>query len=175
MKIVETGVATLLFMRIRKSDKHFSIAKSKRRQLVLIYATEDIHTTCSIKLPQVNWSSAIRIEDVTEEIAKTIIRDRGGKIFDYDPKHYASYEDFTLSDHPFDSRFFDNATESFQSLLKANDIYIVNPYEKPATCCSGRDCGCMGFPYNYHSHEELDKYYESEENTGNWIMLIKQK
>lgn len=32
---------------------------------------------------------------------------------------------------------------------------------EPKTCCSGRECGCMGMPYNYSSQEELDEYFEA--------------
>lgn len=35
-------------------------------------------------------------------------------------------------------------------------------WEAPKTCCSGRECGCMGQPVNYYSSEEIDKYYELE-------------
>lgn len=38
-----------------------------------------------------------------------------------------------------------------------------NIFEEPKLCCSGRECGCMGMPYNYSSHEELEEYYEAEE------------
>lgn len=36
-------------------------------------------------------------------------------------------------------------------------------WEAPKTCCSGRECGCMGQPINYFSREHLDKYYDLEE------------
>lgn len=38
-----------------------------------------------------------------------------------------------------------------------NDV----PMEEPKICCSGRDCGCMGFPYNYSSEEELQEYQQA--------------
>ena len=36
--------------------------------------------------------------------------------------------------------------------------------EEPKTCCSGRDCGCMGMPYNYSSKVELDEYTTALDN-----------
>lgn len=39
-----------------------------------------------------------------------------------------------------------------------------NVLEEPKICCSGRDCGCMGMPYNYISTEELEEYYQAEES-----------
>ena len=36
-----------------------------------------------------------------------------------------------------------------------------NIMDEPKTCCSGRECGCMGMPYNYFSREELNGYEEA--------------
>lgn len=37
-----------------------------------------------------------------------------------------------------------------------------NVLEEPRTCCSSRECGCMGMPYNYDSQEGIDKYFEAK-------------
>lgn len=164
MKIVETGVATLLFV---KTVKGLVKTKVVNDRLFLLINDDPVswHEE-RVNLPPGNWSDAVCVEDVTEEIAKNIIPDRGGKIFDHDQNHYHVYEDYKFSDHPFHSNFFDKAFESFQSLLKANEIYTVNPYgrDKPFNC--GR--------YAY-ANIEYDQWQAAEENTGNWMMLIKQK
>lgn len=52
-----------------------------------------------------------------------------------------------------------------------------NVLEEPKTCCSGRECGCMGMPYNYSSNEELDDYLEAEKSVlfEGWKIIHQDK
>lgn len=159
IKEINTGKARLLFVKAPDGE-----IPCHTYENTLSLRDGKSGTLCNaIELPPGNWSDPVRVEEVTEEIAKGIISDKGGKIFDYDPKHYHSYEDYTLVDHPFDSRFFDNAIESFQSLLKANDIYTVNPYPCPYT---------FGTMSEEMFTEKQRQHNSGKENTGNWVMLI---
>ena len=113
--------------------------------------------------------------EVTEEQANMIVDSE--KIFpDENTKTYLwSYLDYKgVVNIPY---WYANALDSFKSLMEHLQVYEVNPFPEPLICCSGSvqsECGCMGFPYNYSSQEELNCYYEANERTGKWVVLFKE-
>lgn len=84
----------------------------------------------SVVIPQGNWKGK-HFKEMSEEECAGLVRQYGGKIFDYDPKYYSSYPDYEFTNHPFESKFFDTAIESGHSLLKSQGILLVNPHEHP--------------------------------------------
>ena len=82
-------------------------------------------------------------------------------------------EEFTESHKVISST---NKNKSFRSLLQSNGLFFENPIGKAESCCSGRDCGCMGQPINFSCKEEFEEWesYESKLIKGK-LIILKQK
>jgi hypothetical protein len=66
------------------------------------------------------------------------------------------------------------ASQSFRSLLTSKGIHFVNPYGELQYCCSGSDCGCMGFPINFSCKEEYEEYQTIENALVKKIVIIQK-
>jgi hypothetical protein len=79
------------------------------------------------------------------------------------------YEDYELFRGHLQN-YFDTATESGLSLLRANRVYAENPYEKPKFTPA-----YVGhFASSDYSFQQLEKQYNrAQESTGKWIILRK--
>lgn len=126
------------------------------------YKAEGMRNPKCFDLPEGNWSILGFSQDLKEEDWKRVVADYGGKLFDYDPKEYPSYTDYETIDHPFDSKFFDNATESGCSLLKSKGLYVENPHKHPIYM------GTMGDSV----FSELESKWQSAQLISNPLILI---
>lgn len=158
-KIISTGKARLLFVKLPEGE-----IPCHTYENTLSLRDSKSGTLCNaIGLPPGKWSDPVRVEEVTEEMAYEVVRSFG-------QHNYRDYTAFLA---------LPTALKSFQSLLKANEIYTVNPYndfECPNQWCEN---GYIDQGYNEkwrcnYCQENEDKHDEAQENTGSWIMLVEK-
>lgn len=89
---------------------------------------------------------------LTEDQAKEIVKyiDKGSHV-------YSGYLNYTN-----ENRIFNTALRSFESLLKREGIYMVNPYEKITAIT------------NQHEHLKLRKWVNAEQNRWQKIVILKK-
>lgn len=97
---------------------------------------------------------------MTEEDYRSLISDEDGGISIY--KHPKAYL-VSYSRHK----------NAFKDLIEKEGYYwLENPLGELQTCCSGRDCGCMGMPVNVSSREEMNEVLEAESRTLKYPIIF---
>lgn len=133
MKIISTGAADILLLDLPEGSRELKVFNDEKPYLSFFEG----HTTPRIYLPEGYNYTILDVSDkMTEEQWQSILPNYGGKIFDYDLKHYNSYPDYEFANHPFESKFFGTAIESGHSLLKSQGILLENPFgdKRPKDC-----------------------------------------
>lgn len=107
------------------------------------------------------WQILNTASKLTEEQAKEIVEYGIGYYRDYSAKE-------------FNLMCFDTALESFKSLMTAEGIYTENPYgDKPGYIEENGQFDANEI--EYLNQEARIKWQQAEENTGEWLILIKNK
>lgn len=149
IKTINTGVAELVLVKSDPSKKSFKSRKffveNQNGYSLLIEKKID----CKVVVCRLEGSYELLgiAHGLSEEVWKTIVDVNAG-LGKY--KDYVS--DFNIG--------FDTATESGLSLLRANEIFDVNPYEDQQFV--------MAFSNNHEN-----RYDKAQQNTGKWVFLKK--
>lgn len=103
--------------------------------------------------------------ELTEEIAKTIIPNELGYLFDGDNKEYFAYPDYKNINHPFEDNSFKTATESFISAIEAHGNYwSENSLRKPEYSIEWYDRSKIEFE---RYENDIQEWQEAESKTFN--------
>lgn len=154
MKIlkVETGKTRVLFILPPENAWDFRVDYGNR--IMLSFACIDDKD--AIELPDGKWSDPIKVAEVTEEVAMTIVKQSPALI-----------ESIMYDDYIEEQCAYVWAYDSFQSLLKANYIFLENPIgEEPQI-----EDYLSIYQYNYFKYE-WDIH--QEQTSKNWLMLIEK-
>lgn len=83
----------------------------------------DGNTALSPNLKKIKAKLICKGSELTEEIAKRLIPNELGFLFDGDNKEYSAFPDYKNINHPFEDKSFRTALESFISAIEANGYY----------------------------------------------------
>lgn len=75
------------------------------------------------KMPAGTYKIICKGSDITEDIARGLIPNDLGFLFDGDSKEYHAYPDYKNIDHPFEDKSFDTALESFISAIESKGYH----------------------------------------------------
>jgi len=151
-KQINTGVAEILLVELPEGKVSPTVATNIINDGCYTLITENKHGVKTFhKLPEGNWSILSHADEVTEGVAKGIVRmpNDNGDFFDYVYDPDDSYSQI------------ESALESLDSLYEANDVYWENPYRDPGLMPSA----------------ELDAYRKAQQNVwdkSRTVILIKQ-
>jgi len=156
-KQIQTGKATILAVELPKGVKEVKISGLNW----LCEPSDDIGWYPFLKLPQGNWKPLWFADQLSEMELIDVVDERGGVYFDYENNQHIPY-DFNKWVY-----FFFNRLDSFSSLLKANGVVVVNPYEKPD--CD--NCICDGM-FIHECMEELNLYQQAESQLWENVFIL---
>lgn len=157
-KQINTGVAELLLVKV-PDDAHDIDYRNGVKLLSWLTKHSSSYEGIDFYEPEYDCELLGIAHELTEEVWDTLVEspiDISGGI--------SVYHDYTET-----ILCCVTATESGLSLLRANEVYAVNPYPDPELTMKQGD----GFTYYGASDEEFDQYDKAQQNTGKWIMLKK--
>jgi len=150
---INTGKAELLLVKLPERAKNLFMHKDK------LFWVIDKHPWGGFeKLPSKTWKILGNPFDFTEEQCNEIMPL-------IDRVYGSSYIDYGTTYKNLSHGYTGSAKGSFNSLLRANNIYRENPFGEK--------------PHETFNHPEWEyiraKWQDAENNVGNWICLIKVK
>lgn len=98
--------------------------------------------------------------ELTKEDYRSLISDEKGSV--------------SISKHPKAYLVsYSRHKNAFRDLVEKEGYYwLESPLGELQTCCSGRDCGCMGMPINVSSREEMNEVLEVESRTLKYPIIF---
>ena len=158
---VNTGKADLLFVKVPEDAHDFQIDHNKNIECDQLYYRAifmnlpNIGTTRS--LPPGKWKIIGLANEITEEQCEDLVESETDIWL-----QKMTYKCYTKNDAAYLS-----AKESFESLMEANEIYSVNPLQKPMySSLFGEDKKMMS-----EYKERLSKWKRAEERTVKYLVL----
>lgn len=163
-KTINTGKATILVVDLPKGANILWIRENFIRIEFKPTQKSFFHEQ-NIKIPYGKWKPIGFADQLTESDAWQIIPD---------PKNECCGCNHPVTNQCCGNKVpeYDSAIQEINSLLKANGIVTVNPYEKPEDC--GENCGCDGM-FILECSDEFNRWQQAEsELWTNPAILIKE-
>lgn len=158
IKTINTGISELVLVKVPdKSHKHLFTKIHGDNDLVFYIENEFPKV---VTIPDGKYELLGIAHDLTEEVWRKIVKTN----FRFNIKYNTLFLDYSTMHFKFKT-----ATESGLSMLRANEIYDVNPYGEECRSYSEVIDGADVFELK----EDMDNWTKAQQNTGKWVVLRK--
>lgn len=159
------GNRTLLFVKMPEGSYRFKVFNDEWRPYLSSFL--ELYPGCIATHREYllvgAWQLLGKVGEIKEEQAAVFLEETDNP--------YWKGQDLKFIDYESDDNCFATALESFQSLLRKERVYLVNPYgEKPEVT----EFMYTGVPDEIENayNKSLAQWQDAEERTGNWICLL---
>lgn len=165
IKIITTNVAELLCVKVPENSYRHLFTNIHGDNDLVFYIKNEFPKF--VTLPDGNYQLLGIAHGLTEEVWREILP----PILGWSKTLYYNHQSKCSDYRDIVDSAFDKATESGLSLLRANEVYDVNPFEeKPCEKDYAFD-GLINGEYDFNY--DTSKWINAQQNTGNWLMLKK--
>lgn len=152
IKQINTGVAEVLAVKVPEGAIRFAI----EQDALFCHIKAGVYKL--VKLPPGKWTPLGIDTELTEE--------------DFDP--LVDHAMGTYLNYLTDKYELDTSKEAFESLMQANSLYSVNPYEQPTFEYDFGDEGPTDYLLESANNDfdlRMNQWQQAEANTGTWLIL----